>query len=127
MFYVGRLVHEKGVQVLLEAAPIILASHPRTKFVIAGKGPSESYLKHLAQERGVANSVYFTGYIDDATRNRLFSYANVAVFPSLYEPFGIVALEAMAARTPVVVTNTGGLAEIVEDGVRRLEGPCPGG
>ncbi|NPV26172.1 MAG: glycosyltransferase family 4 protein [Firmicutes bacterium] len=121
VFYVGRLVHEKGVQVLLEAAPKILASYPRTKFIIAGRGPNENYLKHRAQELGISNSVYFTGYIDDQTRNRLYSYANVAVFPSLYEPFGIVALEAMAARTPVVVSDTGGLAEIIEEGVDGLK------
>ena len=65
------------------------------------------------QQLGVAHSVYFTGFIPDEDRDRLFKVADVAVFPSLYEPFGIVALEAMAARTPVVVSNVGGLAEVV--------------
>ncbi|MEW6183420.1 MAG: glycosyltransferase family 4 protein [Bacillota bacterium] len=123
VFYIGRLVREKGVQVLLAAAPEILARHPRTKFVIAGKGPYESELRHYADRLGIAHRVYFTGYVDDSTRNALYSWAAVAVFPSLYEPFGLVALEAMAAKTPVVVADTGGLSEIVHDGIEGLK--CP--
>lgn len=125
VFYVGRLVREKGVQVLLDAAPHILAHHPQTKFVIAGKGPHMDFLKRQAALLGVANRVYFTGYINDELRNSLYSWADVAVFPSLYEPFGIVALEAMAARTPVVVADSGGLSEIVrhgEDGLKTYTG-----
>ena len=61
----------------------------------------------------MAASIFFAGFIPDADRDRLFKVADVAVFPSLYEPFGIVALEAMAARTPVVVSQVGGLAEVV--------------
>ncbi|HHX95145.1 MAG TPA: glycosyltransferase family 4 protein, partial [Clostridia bacterium] len=60
--------------------------------------------------------IMFTGYIDDETRNKLYAVSSVAVFPSLYEPFGIVALEGMAAGTPVVVSDTGGLSEIVTHG-----------
>lgn len=121
VFYVGRLVREKGVQVLLEAAPQILARHPQAKFIIAGKGPYAEELHRLAAALGIAQKVYFTGYVDDETRNNLYSWADVAVFPSLYEPFGIVALEAMAARVPVVVADTGGLSEIVEHGVDGLK------
>jgi len=125
VFYVGRLVREKGVQVLLDAAPEILAHYPRTKFIIAGKGPFQDALKQQAAVLGIANRVYFTGYINDEVRNSLYSWADVAVFPSLYEPFGIVALEAMAARTPVVVADCGGLGEIVrhsEDGLKSYIG-----
>jgi len=121
VFYVGRLVREKGVQVLLDAVPEILAHHPQTKFVIAGKGPFMDSLKRQAMINGIANRVYFTGYIDDTVRNNLYSWADVAVFPSLYEPFGIVALESMAARTPVVVTDCGGLGEIINHGIDGLK------
>ncbi|WP_338091152.1 glycosyltransferase family 4 protein [Pelotomaculum isophthalicicum] len=121
VFYVGRLVREKGVQVLLDAAPEILAHHPQTKFVIAGKGPFMDSLKRQAMLSGIANRVYFTGYINDTVRNNLYSWADVAVFPSLYEPFGIVALEAMAARTPVVVADSGGLGEIINHGIDGLK------
>jgi glycosyltransferase involved in cell wall biosynthesis len=121
IFYVGRLVREKGVQVLLDAAPMILSRVPNTKFVIAGKGPYLKELQDQAKRMGIGNRVYFTGYIDDYTRNSLYSWSNVAVFPSLYEPFGIVALEAMAARTPVVVSDTGGLSEIVMHNIDGLK------
>lgn len=121
VFYVGRLVREKGVQVLLDATPEIMAHRPKTKIVIAGKGPHEGALRHQVKSIGIANRVYFTGYIDDETRNSLYSWASVAVFPSLYEPFGIVALEAMAARVPVVVSDSGGLGEIVRHGFDGLK------
>ncbi len=121
IFFVGRLVREKGVQVLFEALPKIISYYPDTKVVIAGKGPYEEQLRNRAREMGVSHRVHFAGYIDDATRNRLYREAAVTVFPSLYEPFGIVALEGMAARTPVVVSDTGGLREIVEHGVDGLK------
>jgi glycogen(starch) synthase len=117
VFFVGRLVQEKGVQVLIDAIPEVLVQYPQTKFVIAGKGPKEGDLKHQAQIMGIADRCYFTGFISDEVRNNLYQVCDLAVFPSLYEPFGIVALEAMAARVPVLVTNVGGLGEIVEDGV----------
>jgi glycosyltransferase involved in cell wall biosynthesis len=116
VFYIGRLVREKGIQVLLDAIPKIIAHCPKTKFIIAGKGPYEGELRWQANRLGINQRIYFTGYIDDDLRNALYHWADLAVFPSLYEPFGIVALEAMAAQTPVVVSDTGGLMEIVEHG-----------
>jgi glycosyltransferase involved in cell wall biosynthesis len=121
VFCVGRLVREKGFQVLLDAVPHILTRCPKTKFVIAGKGPYEKNLRQQAAKMGIAHRIYFTGYVDDEVRNSLYNWADVAVFPSLYEPFGIVALEAMAAKTPVVVSDTGGLSEIVRHGLDGLK------
>ncbi|AEF94568.1 glycosyl transferase group 1 [Desulfotomaculum nigrificans CO-1-SRB] len=121
VYYVGRLVPEKGVQVLLDAVPKILYYHPKTKFVIAGTGPFADELKNKANQMGIGHKVYFTGYVNDLARNSLYHYADVAVFPSLYEPFGIVALEAMAAQTPVVVSDTGGLGEIIHHGVNGMK------
>lgn len=120
VLYVGRLVREKGVQVLIDAIPHILKYRPSTKFVIAGKGPHESSLRSQAAATGVANRIYFTGYVNDSLRNSLYSWADAAVIPSLYEPFGIVALEAMAARAPVIISDTGGLSEIVQHRVDGL-------
>ena len=121
VFFIGRLVQEKGVHVLLEAIPRILAAEPKTKFVIAGKGPVLDSLRSQARQSGIAHHVYFTGYINDRSRNALYQAASVAVFPSLYEPFGIVALEGMAAHVPVVVSDTGGLGDIVEHEVDGLK------
>ena len=113
VFYVGRVVYEKGIQVLIDAAPMILSVQPKTRFVIAGTGGHLSQLQHRAWEREVYGAFVFTGFIPDTDRDHLFQVADVAVFPSLYEPFGIVALEAMAYHCPVVVSATGGLQEVV--------------
>lgn len=114
VLFVGRLVREKGVHVLLEAAPVILRKFPNTKFVIVGKGPMMVELMLQAEQLGVSDSVVFTGYADDELRNLLLRTADATVFPSLYEPFGIVALEAMAAGVPVVASAVGGLRDIIE-------------
>lgn len=114
IFSVGRLVYEKGYQVLLDAMPMILNEIPTTKLVLAGKGPLFDELQQHAQELGIWEHVHFVGFISDEDRDKLFSVANCAVFPSLYEPFGIVALEAMAYACPVVASNVGGLTEVID-------------
>ena len=111
--HVGRIVAEKGVEVLIRAAPLVLEQVPEAKFVIAGKGPELDYFRRLVREMNLEQKVMLTGFISDEDRNKLYKIAEVAVFPSLYEPFGMVALEAMAARTPVVVSAVGGLLEVV--------------
>lgn len=112
--YVGRLVHEKGVHVLIGAAPKVLSVLPNVNFVIVGEGGMKEYLAKEAWNFGVAHHVFFTGFVDEETLVSIYKASDAAVFPSLYEPFGITALEAMAAKTPVVVSDTGGLSEIVE-------------
>jgi glycosyltransferase involved in cell wall biosynthesis len=114
VFHVGRLVGEKGAQLLVEAAPRVLMAAPGAKFVIAGRGPLLAELQQRTWDAGLGAHFYFAGFISDDERDLLYRVADCAVFPSLYEPFGIVALEAMAARAPVVVSKTGGLAEVVD-------------
>ncbi len=121
VFFIGRLVHEKGVHVLIEAFAKVLAYHNKAKLVVAGKGPADSYLRHLGHSLGIPHRIYFAGFVDDATRNRLYKCADVAVVPSLYEPFGITALEAMASGVPVVVSDTGGLGEVVRHGITGMK------
>lgn len=113
IYYVGRIVHEKGVQVLVNSAPQILRHLPRARFVIAGTGAYLEAVRSLAQQRGLLDRFTFTGFVSDEVRDKLYDVADVTVIPSLYEPFGIVALEAMAYGCPVVVAQTGGLAEVV--------------
>ncbi|MCG2767389.1 MAG: glycosyltransferase family 4 protein [Chloroflexota bacterium] len=114
VFYVGRIVQEKGLHILIETVPRILRSFPKAKFVIAGTGPLLSDLRRRTWELGLFSKVLFTGFIPDEDRDRLFKVADCAIFPSMYEPFGIVALEAMAAKVPVVVSEVGGLKEVVQ-------------
>lgn len=121
VFFIGRLVREKGVQVLIDAVPKVLARFPETRFIIAGTGPYEEHLRARVRELRLEHRVQFAGYVNDQMRNRLLYQCKVAVFPSLYEPFGIVALEAMAAGAPVVASDTGGLGEIIEHGIDGLK------
>ena len=116
ILYAGRLVYEKGVQHLIGAMPKILQNYHDAKLVIAGKGGMYDELKTQVDFLGLGNKVYFTGYMDHKSLCKLYKCADVAVFPSTYEPFGIVALEGMLAGNPVVVSDIGGLNEIVEHG-----------
>ncbi len=111
LFYVGRIVHEKGVHLIVRAMPRILADYPNTRLLVAGKNSQKLF--PLAYELGVEKQIEFLGYIDDATRDCLYQVVDAAIFPSLYEPFGIVALEAMANGCNVIASNTGGLGEVV--------------
>ncbi len=113
VFTVSRLVYEKGVHRLVQAIPRILEVCPSTRIIIAGKGPEAENLKQVTQDLGVADNINFVGFVTDDDRNLLFRVADCAMFPSLYEPFGIVALEAMALGCPVVVSDIGGFAEVV--------------
>jgi glycosyltransferase involved in cell wall biosynthesis len=112
-FHVGRLVYEKGPHILLDAWPQVRTALPRARLIVAGNGSYLPALKQRAWDLGIADEVIFAGFVSDDDRDKLYHVADVAVFPSLYEPFGIVALEAMAAGCPVVVAATGGLAEVV--------------
>ena len=114
VYYVGRMAYEKGVYVLLNAAPQVLWDlQGKVKFVIVGGGNTDQ-LKQQAWNLGIWDKCYFTGFMADRDLDKFQTLADCAVFPSLYEPFGIVALESFAARVPVVVSNTGGLPEVVE-------------
>ena len=124
VLFVGRLVHEKGAHVLVNAVPKVLEK-VNAKFVIVGNGYMRDQLSDLVRGMGLAHKVMFTGFVDDETLRKLQKCADVSVVPSLFEPFGIVALEAMAAGSPLVVSDTGGLSEIVsheEDGVKVYAG-----
>ncbi|MFN9172990.1 MAG: glycosyltransferase family 4 protein [Synechocystis sp.] len=116
VYYVGRMTYEKGISVLLTAAPQVLeAMNDQVKFVIIGGGNTDR-LKQLAWNLGIWEHCFFTGFMSDDDLDKFQTIADCAVFPSLYEPFGIVALESFAAKVPVVVSNTGGLPEVVTHG-----------
>ncbi|NTV64767.1 MAG: glycosyltransferase family 4 protein, partial [Oscillochloris sp.] len=122
VFYVGRIVAEKGLQVLLDAWPQISRAHAR--LLVAGTGGYLDALQNQALTAGLAEQVCFAGFMSDDERDKIYRVADVAVFPSLYEPFGIVALEASAAGCPLVVSDAGGLAEVVRHGETGLIAPA---
>jgi len=113
VLFVGRLVYEKGIHILINAVPKVL-SKVNAKFIIVGSGYMKEQLLSIVRSMGLEHKVFFEGFVDENTLLKLQKCSDVSVVPSLFEPFGIVALEAMAAKSPVVVSDTGGLAEIVE-------------
>lgn len=113
VFSVGRMVREKGFETIIEAAQLAKETGRDIYFVLAGKGPMlERYRKEVS-DRLLDHYVVFIGYVSEEERNSLLVNSEIAVFPSLYEPFGIVALEAMILSKPTIVSDTGGLKGIV--------------
>jgi glycosyltransferase involved in cell wall biosynthesis len=112
VLYVGRLVYEKGVSVLVDAVNLV-QQKLNAKFVIVGDGYMRDRLVDQARRVGAMNKMFFTGFLDEASVKKLYRVADVFVIPSLYEPFGIVALEGMASGVPLVASGVGGLAEII--------------
>ena len=115
---VGRLVYEKGFQLALDALPGVIERVGNVRFVVAGSGTHEQELKAQAQRLGLSAHGSFLGWIGDDALHSLYRIADLCVVPSIYEPFGLVALEAMASGCPCIVADTGGLREVVPMGER---------
>jgi glycogen(starch) synthase len=115
---VGRLVYEKGFQLALDALPGVIERVGDVRFLVAGSGTHEVELKAQAQRLGLDNHGVFLGWIGDDALHSLYRIADLCVVPSIYEPFGLVALEAMASGCPCIVADTGGLREVVPPGER---------
>jgi glycogen(starch) synthase len=115
---VGRLVYEKGFQLALEALPGLIERLGDVRFLVAGSGTHEQELRSQATELGLDAHGTFLGWIGDDVLHSLYRIADLCVVPSIYEPFGLVALEAMASGCPCIVADTGGLREIVPEDER---------
>jgi glycogen(starch) synthase len=115
---VGRLVYEKGFQLALDALPGVIGRVENVRFLVAGSGTHEAELKAQAQRLGLDAHGTFLGWIGDDALHSLYRIADLCVVPSIYEPFGLVALEAMASGCPCIVADTGGLREVVPEGER---------
>jgi glycogen(starch) synthase len=114
---VGRLVYEKGFHRALDAMPR-LVERLGVRFLVAGSGTAEAELKEQAERLGLMDHGSFVGWTGDDVLHSLYRIADLCVVPSLYEPFGLVALEAMASGCPCIVADTGGLREVVPRGRR---------
>jgi glycogen(starch) synthase len=106
--------YEKGFQTFVHALPEVRQAVPGVRAVVAGQGSYLSDLHAAARAVGVEDICAFPGFVPDDELKRLLHEATVAVIPSFYEPFGIVALEAMAAGAPVLAAASGGLVEVID-------------
>ncbi len=117
LLFVGRLVPQKGVSHLLDAMPLILRDHPGARLVLVGRGSLCDSLRRKASAMGLGGNVVFSGYMEEDELKEAYSACDLFVLPSTVEPFGIVVAEAMASGKAVVCTDSGGVREIVFDGV----------
>jgi glycosyltransferase involved in cell wall biosynthesis len=127
VFFVGRLVKQKGPDLLVEAIPHVLHHRWDTRFIIAGEGDMRGHLEYLAHGAGVKHAVQFPGYITDEERVSLFNACDIVAITSRNEPFGMVLLEAWSAGKPVVATDIGGPAENIDnfkDGIKVFLNPA---
>ena len=115
---VGRLVWEKGFHLALDALPGLIRRVGRVRFLVAGSGTAEDELREQAQRLGLMEHGTFVGWTGDDVLHSLYRIADLCLVPSIYEPFGLVALEAMASGCPCIVAETGGLREVVPRGGR---------
>lgn len=122
--FAGRLVHEKGVQTLVRALRPLRESNPGLRLAVAGIGGHEPALRGLARRLRVARAIDWLGFVPEDELPALLGAADVVVVPSLYEPFGIVALEAAVAAVPLVVADTGGLSDLITAGVAAASFPA---
>ena len=112
---VGRLVYEKGFHLALDALAPVIKRHGKVRFVVAGTGTAEAELRRQAWRLGLHRKGVFLGWVGDDMLHSLYRIADLCIVPSIYEPFGIVALEAMASGCLCVVADTGGLREVIPD------------
>jgi glycogen(starch) synthase len=121
---VGRLVYEKGFHLALDALAPVIKELGDVRFVVAGTGTAEAELRRQAWRLGLHRKGVFMGWVGDDMLHSLYRIADMCIVPSIYEPFGIVALEAMASGCLCVVADTGGLREVVPgDGTVGLRFP----
>ncbi|WP_445506632.1 glycosyltransferase [Niallia sp. 03190] len=114
IFAIGRLVKEKGFGTLLEAAKRFRQKNSNVFFVLAGVGPMYDEYKKYIEKNNLQSTVLLTGYLQEEKKRAFYQLAEIAVIPSHYEPFGIVALESLVFAKPTIVSNTGGLKGIVD-------------
>jgi len=113
--YLGRLVFYKNVEIILRAFKIVLIEFPDAKLIIAGDGPHKSSLQDLVQKLNISDKITFTGFVTPIQKTKLLAESNALLFPSLIEGFGLVILESFQQDTPVLVSDTPPMSDIIEN------------
>jgi len=118
VLFLGRITFQKGPDYFVEAADRVLQKIPDAKFVMAGSGDMLPRLQARVRELGIQHAFQFPGFVRGAEVEHLFSVADVYVMPSVSEPFGISALEAMSYETPVILSRQSGAAEVLRHALK---------
>lgn len=113
VLFVGRLTLQKGPDYFLKAAKRVLEHDKNVTFIVAGAGDAEHAVIHEASHMGIANKIFFTGFLRGEELNKIFQAADLYVMPSVSEPFGIACLEALANGTPVLISKQSGVSEVL--------------
>ena len=111
--FTGRLDLEKGIDTLINAFALLKSRLPRIRLAIAGQGVLKPTIEEHLKKLGLDRDVTLCGYLEGQVLRSFYTVSDIQVCPSTYEPFGLVALEAMAVGTPVVASDTGGLRDIL--------------
>jgi glycogen synthase len=118
VLFLGRITVQKGPDYFLRAAQIVIKWNPKVLFVVAGSGDMEVELMRLAAELGISKNVVFTGFLTGTDTHEMYSAADLFVMPSVSEPFGLAALEAMRLGTPALISKQSGVAEVVQHALK---------
>ncbi len=113
VLFLGRITLQKGPDYFIEAAKKVLDFIPNTKFIIAGSGDMERTIIERAAELGISENILFTGFLRGKDIERAYKMADVYVMPSVSEPFGITALEAIKNNVPVIISKQSGVSEVI--------------
>lgn len=116
--FLGRITGQKGPGYFMEAAHLVLQKMNNVRFVMAGKGDLLNAMIRRAAELNISDHFYFPGFLKDSEVNDLFRVSDTFVMPSVSEPFGIVALEAMQAEVPIIISRQSGVSEIVKNVIK---------
>lgn len=114
VLFLGRVTLQKGPDYFIHAAKKVLEHEKNVKFVVAGSGDMEPYIIEKAAELGIAGNVLFAGFLNQDDVERAYKMADIYVMPSVSEPFGITALEAMKFKTPSIVSKQSGVSEVIK-------------
>jgi len=114
---IGRLVFYKNLEVIFKAIDLARKSEPKIKLIVVGDGPHREFLESYSSKLNLENNVEFKGYVNNDVKEELIAESNALLFPSLFEGFGLVILEAFGQHTPAIVSNLKPMSDIVTHGI----------